>query len=271
MVIIAFAGKGGTGKSTLSALTVRYFKELNEITLALDFDPDSHLGRLIGVPVSGTIGGMVDRMHKEKNAELEPQKPVDLSDQEYFFSLIAGEVLVEGNNFDLITLGHPLNEIDCYCPAFIWAEYAVSHLMKGYGTTYQHVVIDCDPGTEIFPRRILDAVAGTKSIDVLFIVLDGSVMSLDTAFSIAGETRRRNLRVKKISAIGNRIDDPGLCQVLGETARGRYGLDLAGCIGTDSGIQKINMLGGSIVQGQLCSYMQLAEILSGILKGMSDQ
>jgi CO dehydrogenase maturation factor len=266
MAIIAFSGKGGTGKSTLSALTIRYFKELDNITLALDFDPDSHLGRLLGVPVRGTIGGMVDRMHKEKNAELEPQKPVDVSDQEYFFSLVAGEVLVEGNNFDLVTLGHPFNEIDCYCPAFIWAEYAVSHLMKGYGTTYQHVVIDCDPGTEIFPRRILDAVAGTKSIDVLFTVLDGSVMSLDTAFSIAGETTRRDLSVSKILAIGNRIDDPGLCHTLGEVAREKYGLDLIGCLGTDSGIQSINMQGGSIVSREnLSSYRQMATILSDIL------
>jgi len=266
MAIIAFSGKGGTGKSTLSALSVRYFKELNEITLVLDFDPDSHLGRLLGVPVTGTIGGMVDRMHKEKNTELEPRKPVDVSDQEYFFSLVAGEVLIEGNNFDLVTLGHPFNEIDCYCPAFIWAEYAVSHLMKGYGTTYQHVVIDCDPGTEIFPRRILDAVAGTRSIDVLFTVLDGSVMSLDTAFSIAGETSRRNLNVSGISAIGNRIDDPVLCRTLAEVSREKYGLDVIGCIGTDSGIQSINMQGGSVIDGgDLSSYRQMARILSGIL------
>ncbi len=266
MAIIAFSGKGGTGKSTLSALSVRYFKELDEITLVLDFDPDSHLGRLLGVPVTGTIGGMVDRMHKEKNAELEPQKPVDISDQEYFFSLVAGEVLVEGNNFDLVTLGHPFNEIDCYCPAFIWAEYAVSHLMKGYGTTYRHVVIDCDPGTEIFPRRILDAVGGVRSIDILFTVLDGSVMSLDTAFSIAGETTRRDLHVSRISAIGNRIDDSGVCHILGEIARDKYGLDVIGCIGTDTRIQSINMQGGSIVSEEhLSSYTQLKEILSDIL------
>ena len=266
MAIIAFSGKGGTGKSTLSALSVRYFKELDEITLVLDFDPDSHLGRLVGVPITGTIGGMVDRMHKEKNAELEPQKPVDVSDQDYFFSLVAGEVLVEGNNFDLVTLGHPFNEIDCYCPAFIWAEYAVSHLMKGYGTTYRHVVIDCDPGTEIFPRRILDSVGGVKDIDVLCTILDGSMMSLDTAFSIAGETVRRDLHVSRIAAIGNRIDDPGICHMLSEVAREKYGLDVTGCIGTDAGIQSINVQGGSIMsEGHLSSYTQLKGLLSDIL------
>ena len=266
MAVIAFSGKGGTGKSTLSALSVRYFKELDEVTLVLDFDPDSHLGRLLGVPVSGTIGGMVDRMHKEKNAELEPQKPVDLSDQEYFYSLVAGEVLVEGDNFDLVTLGHPFNEIDCYCPAFIWAEYAVSHLMKGYGTTYRHVVIDCDPGTEIFPRRILDAVAGTKAIDLLVTVLDGSVMSLDTASSIAGEVTRRELQVSRVSAIGNRIDDPGLCHMLGNIGREKYGLEVIGCIGTDTGIQSINMQGGSIMtEPDLNAFQQMKGLLKEIL------
>ena len=42
MVIIIFPGKGGTGKTTLTALTIKYFTEKDEVTLALDFDPDSH-------------------------------------------------------------------------------------------------------------------------------------------------------------------------------------------------------------------------------------
>jgi CO dehydrogenase maturation factor len=262
MAIIAFSGKGGTGKSTLSALTVRYFAERGELVLALDFDPDSHLGRLLGTPVSWTIGLMVDRMHREKNSELEPQKPVDISDQEYFFSLVAGDVLVEGDGFDLVTLGRPFNEIDCYCPAFMWAEYAVSRLMKGYGTTYSHVVVDCDPGTEIFPRRILDKVAGYRNIDLLFTVLDGSRMSLDTAGAIVAEAGRRQLRISRVAAIGNRIDDPGLCKALADTTAQDYRLGFCGCVGTDPELQKINLAGGSVAGARdLSAYRQLKAVL----------
>ena len=43
MVIIAFSGKGGTGKTTLAALNVKYFAEKDQVTLAFDMDPDAHL------------------------------------------------------------------------------------------------------------------------------------------------------------------------------------------------------------------------------------
>ena len=114
MTILVFSGKGGTGKTTLSALSIRCFAERGEITLALDFDPDSHLYKLLGLHATATLGQMVDRIHKEKKAEMEPKKPIDISDQEYLLSLIAQEVIVEQQGFDLLTLGKPSLDIDCY-------------------------------------------------------------------------------------------------------------------------------------------------------------
>lgn len=248
MTIIVFTGKGGTGKTTLSALSIRYFIERNEITFGLDFDPDSHLYKLLGVPIKSTLGQMVDRIHKEKKAELEPKKPIDVSDQEYLLSLIAQEVIVEYEGFDLLTLGKPSLDIDCYCPVYVWSEYAISQIMKSYGLPYRNIVVDCDPGTEIFPRRILDQIADNPGIDHVLTVLDGSRMSLDTAKEIKDEVLRRKLKVGKVSAVCTRVDDVDFQKEIEQTARDNYGIEVVGFIPTDPSIAKANLTSQNILR-----------------------
>jgi CO dehydrogenase maturation factor len=247
MTILVFSGKGGTGKTTLSALTTRCFVERGEITLVLDFDPDAHLHKLLGVRLKATLGQMVDRIHKEKRAEMEPKKPVDISDQEYLLSLIAQEVVVEEKKFDLLTLGKPSLDIDCYCPVYLWSEYAISQLMKSYSMTYRNVVVDCDPGTEIFPRKILDQVASSTGIDYIVTVLDGSKMSLDTASEIKEEVEKRKMNVKKTISVCNRVDDVEVQEKIREVARTTYGLEVAGFIPGDLEITGAELANRSIL------------------------
>jgi CO dehydrogenase maturation factor len=247
MAILVFSGKGGTGKTTLSALSIRCFAERGEITLALDFDPDSHLYKLLGLHSTVTLGQMVDRIHKEKKAEMEPKKPIDISDQEYLLSLIAQEVIVEQQGFDLLTLGKPSLDIDCYCPVYLWSEYAISQIMKSYSVTYKNVVVDCDPGTEIFPRKILDQIANKPGIDYLLTVLDGSKMSLDTAKEIKDEVNRRKLKVKNTSAVCTRVNDAEVQNKIKETARNDYGIEVIGFIPTDIEIAKASLVNENIL------------------------
>ncbi|MFX0211322.1 MAG: NAD(P)H-binding protein, partial [Candidatus Hodarchaeota archaeon] len=47
----------------------------------------------------------------------------------------------------------PAADVDAYSvrfPCYYWADYAISQVVKGYGSSYQNIVIDCDPGSEIF-------------------------------------------------------------------------------------------------------------------------
>jgi CO dehydrogenase maturation factor len=268
MTVIVFSGKGGTGKTTLSALSVRYFVERGEITLALDFDPDSHLYKLLGIPLKSTLGQMVDRIHKEKKAEMEPRKPIDVSDQEYLLSLIAQEVIVEHEGFDLLTLGKPSLDIDCYCPVYLWSEYAISQVMKSYGITYKNIVVDCDPGTEIFPRKILDQIANNPGIDHLLTVLDGSRMSLDTAKEIKDEVEKRKLKVGKVSAICTRMDNAEIQKEIKETAKDRYGIDVVGFVPNDAGIAKASLTNQSIFEIRESPAYKATTSLMGVLRAL---
>ena len=68
--IIAIAGKGGTGKTTIAALLVRIIKERNlGSILAVDADPNSNLGEALGLTVKESIGTILDEIsaHPEKS------------------------------------------------------------------------------------------------------------------------------------------------------------------------------------------------------------
>ena len=247
MAIIAFSGKGGTGKTTLAALTVKYFTEKDEVTLAFDMDPDAHLYKLLGISLAKTIGNVVDHIHKEKKLELEPKKPVDVSDIEYFYSRVMSDVLVEGEKTDLLTLGKPSSDIDCYCPVFYWAEHAVSKILKSYKMPYAHIVIDCDPGTEIFPRKILDKIADESGIDHVFTVLDGSRMSLDTAQEIMKEISKKHSKFGKVYGICNRVDDSKSQRLIKDVAQTHYNLEVIGFIPTDQEVIRRSLVNQSML------------------------
>lgn len=265
MTIIAFSGKGGTGKTTLAALTVKYFAERNEVTLAFDMDPDAHLYKLLGIPIAKTIGHVVDHIHKEKKLELEPRKPVDVSDIEYFYSKVMSDVLVEGEKADLLTLGKPSTDIDCYCPVFYWAEHAVSKILKSYKMPYAHIVIDCDPGTEIFPRKILDTIAEATGIDYIFTVLDSSRMSLDTASEIMREINKKQLKFGKVYGICNRVDNPENQKLIKKVAKTQYNLEIVGFVPIDHQIAKSSLTNQSILNlAESSAFESLKEALNSL-------
>ena len=55
--VIAFAGKGGVGKTTVASLVVRSLSKAGKAPiLAVDADPNSNLGETLGLEVTSTIG-----------------------------------------------------------------------------------------------------------------------------------------------------------------------------------------------------------------------
>ena len=54
-MIIAFAGKGGVGKSTIASQVVRRLSDKGSV-LAVDADPNYNLSDKLGMEVKGTIG-----------------------------------------------------------------------------------------------------------------------------------------------------------------------------------------------------------------------
>ena len=112
--VIALAGKGGTGKTTVAGLTVRYLVEKRKKpVLAVDADSNSCLNEALGVDVHATIGKL-----REESLQLirnGTERPGGMS-MEQIFDYQVQQSLVESKGFDLMVMGRPEGP-GCYCAA----------------------------------------------------------------------------------------------------------------------------------------------------------
>jgi len=157
-VILAVLGKGGVGKTTISALLVRRLIELGETpVLAIDADPASCLAAALGVGAGPSLGDLREAFRDES------QRPAGMTKADWL-ALRAEEAIVEARGFDLLTMGRPEGP-GCYCFVNNLIRDHLDRLARGY----RHVVIDCEAGLEHLSRRttgepdLLVAVTGTAA------------------------------------------------------------------------------------------------------------
>jgi CO dehydrogenase maturation factor len=177
--LIAVAGKGGVGKSTISALLIRSLAKTGTV-LAVDADPNSNLGLLLGVEVPGTVGQVREGMLSRKG-----EIPRDMSKQEYL-QLKLRQILAEGEDFDLLTMGRPEGP-GCYCYVNDLLRLFVDRLMS----SYDHVVIDNEAGMEHLSRRT------TRDIDLLLLVSDSTPVGVTTAKRLSDLADELSLKVRR--------------------------------------------------------------------------
>jgi len=176
-MLMAVAGKGGVGKSTISALLVRILSK-EGMVLAVDADPNSNLGSKLGAEVPGTIGDV-----REGMLEKGGQPPKDMSKQEYL-KLKLREVLWEGEAFDLLTMGRPEGP-GCYCYVNNLLRVFVDQLMNGY----PFVIIDNEAGMEHLSRRT------ARRMDLLLLVSDPTATGVATAKRLSDLADHLGLKV----------------------------------------------------------------------------
>ena len=106
---IAIAGKGGVGKTTFTALMLRYLlkNKQGKPILAVDADPNANLNEALGLEVENTISQILEDT-KKPNAV-----PTGMS-KEMFIEFKLSAALAETNNYDLLVMGNPQGS-GCYC------------------------------------------------------------------------------------------------------------------------------------------------------------
>ncbi len=186
---IAFSGKGGTGKSTIAALTVRHLTEnLQKTALAVDADPNSCLGLELGIKVESSISDIREEILKKKS-----DFPAGMTKESYVDYCIEDSIL-ENTGFDLLTMGRPEGP-KCYC--------YVNNLLRKYldkaADSYPYVVIDNEAGMEHLSRRT------TNDVDVLFVVAEPTMVGINTISRIKKITDELPINIKKIAIVLNRV------------------------------------------------------------------
>lgn len=229
--VTALAGKGGTGKTTVAGLTVRYLIERRKSpVLAVDADSNACLNEALGVELHATIGGL--REESLQIVRSGADRPGGMS-MEQMFDYQVQQSLVESSGFDLMVMGRPEGP-GCYC--------AANNIIRKYtdklSDSYPYVVIDNEAGMEHLSRRT------THKVNLLLIVSDAAVRGIRTAARIdmlAGELR---LELDRRVVIINRVtgDEKAALRQLAE----RHGLEVAGMVPQDNAIFENDLRGNSV-------------------------
>jgi CO dehydrogenase maturation factor len=190
--VIGLAGKGGTGKTSIAGLTVRYLIERKKRpVLAVDADSNSCLNETLGIDVPATIGKLREESLRAVRSGGERLGGMSM---EQLLEFQVQQSLIESRGFDLIVMGRPEGP-GCYC--------AANNILRKYtdklSETYPYIVIDNEAGMEHLSRRT------THKVNVLLIVSDPTVRGVQTAKRIDGLVDELELEIDRRILIINRV------------------------------------------------------------------
>ncbi|MCL2180006.1 MAG: AAA family ATPase [Treponema sp.] len=194
--LIAITGKGGVGKTTISALLVKNLLTLgNTPVLAIDADPNSCLDAALGVTVTDTVG----KAREEARASAGTNAGISTRE---LLRLKIESALVESKGFDLIAMGRPEGE-GCYC----YANNILKDVITEISSQYPYVVLDNEAGLENLSRRIV------QKVDLLVLVSDASNAGLQTLLRLYELALEMNMSYGKLAIVVNRLRSNSACGV----------------------------------------------------------
>jgi CO dehydrogenase maturation factor len=247
--LIAVSGKGGTGKSTFLALTLKFLiAEGKTDVLVIDGDPDSNLPEILGIEdqVSQTLADVAEKLKHTTHQRIK----TDVSST----NILQGGVhdsIIEENEYDLLVLG-AIEKEGCYCFLNSQLSTILDKLMVG---NYSHILLDLPAGLEHLSRRTV------KNVDYLFIITDGSKMGITTSKRVNVLADKMRIKINRKLLVANRIIE-GTEDLVKELAS-KTGIELAGIIPFDQELQRMNLTGNSILDLDETSraYTAMREIL----------
>ncbi len=233
---IAVAGKGGTGKTTVAALLVRYLMTHRAGSiLAIDADPSSNLNLALGVPLEHTIGSL----REEALTAVQAGNLGSGITKQDFLEYGLRDALVEERGFDLLAMGRPEGP-GCYCAANSMLRTSMDRLAQGY----DYVVMDNEAGLEHLSRRT------TRDVDLLLVVSDPSQRGIVAAARVAALTKELKTKVARMGLILNRANAWGPDTLPSELASAIAvsGLPLLGVLPEDRLLVEYDLRGIPLMQ-----------------------
>ncbi len=189
--VIALAGKGGVGKTTVSALIVRYLAKNNESpVLAVDADPNSNLGETLGMDVDKTVGDIRENFMKD------PQGVPSGMDKVVYLEMLVNQVLLEEEAYDLLVMGRQEGQ-GCYCMVNNILNKFTDELEKNY----KYLLVDNEAGMEHLSRRT------SGNVDMLLLVTDYALRGLRAVGRINAMLGDLKLTVGNIGLVVNRAPE----------------------------------------------------------------
>ena len=198
---LAISGKGGVGKSTVSAALAMLLARRGQFVLAVDADPDANLASALGmpsaeqqaiVPISKQDGLIRERTGAEpgKSGQVFKLNP-DCSD-------IAERFAVQCSGVSLLVLGAVDHAASgCACPESILLRGLVTDLVLYKD---QMLIIDFEAGVEHLGR------ATARGVDTMLVVVEPGQRSVDCARRVA--QMAGELGIAQTVAVANKVTSP---------------------------------------------------------------
>jgi len=249
---IAIAGKGGTGKTTVAALLIKFLLQKG-LVLAVDADPSTNLSQALGLPLDDTktVGRIREKMAEDVSKDrLSP----DIAKPEYLFSKIV-ESLIESKGFDLLSIGRPEGP-GCYCASNEFLRASLDKLVKDY--KYNYIVMHCEAGMEHISRQT------TRDVDVLLIMSDPTIKGVTTAARMKKLIEEMRSNVGKVGLVINRVRGELSSEM--KKAIDESGLQIIALIPEDPDMAGLEMKGRPVAELPERSPLQLKvkEIVEGL-------
>jgi CO dehydrogenase maturation factor len=188
--VIALSGKGGVGKTSVSALIIRALrKDPGKRVLAIDGDPAVGFSAALGVNVKTTLDQIrTDVVHSAKAGEKETRKAL-LQRLEYELA----DALTEGRGFAFLAIGRPEGK-GCYCAINEFLKQMIAELVPNF----DYIVIDGEAGIEQINRRVMEKVTH------LLLVSDAGRKGINVARTVY-DVARTSMRYEKAGLLFNRL------------------------------------------------------------------
>jgi CO dehydrogenase maturation factor len=186
-VIIALAGKGGVGKSSISSQLILQLSKKG-LVLAVDADPNTNLPDKLGMRTEGTIGEIRNRAVKDPDSI---HKGVSKHE---FIAMEVRKAMHEHDNIDLLVMGRPEGE-GCYC----FMNNVLRECFDGMIKNYKFTVVDNEAGMEHLSRKIL------PHADVLILVSDPTIIGIRTASRLRSVATEVGMKIGRTILVVNNI------------------------------------------------------------------
>lgn len=233
--IIAVAGKGGVGKTTLTGLLIQYLCESGKKpVLAVDADANANLNEVLGVGIECTLGELREEIERA-GVDSRYQIPVGMTKQAYLESRLA-DAITEEDDYDLMVMGRTQGQ-GCYC----FVNGLVQTQIQKLQSNYPYVVVDNEAGMEHISRGLI------PTMEIAILVSDCSRRGVQAAGRIAALMKELNFKPKTVGLIVNRAPEGKLDAGTMEEVE-KQGLTLLGVVPQDQDVYQYDCDGKPIVR-----------------------
>lgn len=230
---IAVAGKGGTGKTSLTGLLINYLAtEKSGKVIAVDADANANLNEVLGEKIDITLGAIKEDVNRrERDGNSFPGGMTKAQYMKYRLST----AISEGDGYDLLVMGRS-EGTGCYC----YVNGILREQLDTISNSYDYLVIDNEAGMEHLSRGT------SKSVDVLLLVSDCSRRSIQAVARIRDLALELRLNIGELYLIVNKAPNGQLNDGIMEEIN-KYNLNLLGVVPMDENIYEYDSNGKPLV------------------------